>query len=178
MTSSDENPYESPLEASPATSSPAIREFNGESFVTDSPEHVPAISTTGTVVPRHIAALIDNTVAMLLAVVVAKTIDEQWRIAQFIVALIVYLGYYLLSEGLVARSPGKLLTGLIVTQFNGEPCTWRQTIIRTCLRVLEVNPLLLGFIPAAVCILFSRHHQRIGDRIARTIVVPSHLLRM
>jgi hypothetical protein len=39
-------------------------------------------------------------------------------------------------------------------------------------RLLEVNPLLLGDLPAGISIVSSRDRQRIGDRVAGTVVIP------
>jgi uncharacterized RDD family membrane protein YckC len=129
------------------------------------------------VLPRHIAAILDNLVAMVLGVLAAKTVAEDLPIVQLLALVATYLAYYLLFEGLASRTPGKLLTGLVVIQFNGARCTWRQALVRTCFRVLEVNPALLGAIPAAISIVFSRNHQRIGDKVAGTVVVPTYRIR-
>ncbi len=133
---------------------------------------VKGISTVDTVVPRYIAAMLDNAFAMILAVIAAKAVSSDWPIVQLLALLTTYLGYYFVSEGFLSRTPGKLLTGLVVVQVDGRPCSWRQILIRTGFRVLEVNPVILGAIPAALCILFSGRHQRFGDIVARTIVVP------
>jgi uncharacterized RDD family membrane protein YckC len=74
---------------------------------------------------------------------------------------------------LFSRTLGKFCMGLIVVQYDGRRCTWRQAIIRTLFRFVEVNPLLLGALPAAISIIGSRHRQRFGDKVARTIVVPA-----
>jgi uncharacterized RDD family membrane protein YckC len=151
-----------------ATSDPPVR------FPQIKLEEVPAISTDGTVQARHIAAAFDLPFAMLLAVVAGKMLDEEALALQAPVVAAAFLGYYFVFECLLCRTPGKLLTGLVVTQYDGTRCTWRQTLVRTLLRVLEVNPLLFGGLPAAACIVFTRDHQRIGDAVARTIVVPAN----
>ncbi|MHB0961523.1 MAG: RDD family protein [Pirellulaceae bacterium] len=137
----------------------------------------PAVSTVNTLLPRHLAAIFDNLIAMVLGVLAAKSVAEDLPALQLLALVAAYLAYYLLLEGLTSRTPGKLITGLAVTQFNGARCTWRQSLIRTGFRILEVNPILLGFMPAAVSIVFSRYHQRIGDKVAETIVVPSGRVR-
>jgi uncharacterized RDD family membrane protein YckC len=71
------------------------------------------------VLPRHIAAILDNLVAMVLGVLAAKTVAEDLPILQLLALVATYLAYYLLFEGLASRTPGKLLTGLVVIQFNG-----------------------------------------------------------
>ncbi|MCA9131453.1 MAG: RDD family protein, partial [Planctomycetales bacterium] len=69
-------------------------------------------------------------------------------------------------------TPGKYFAGLTIRDFDGGRCSFRQTIVRTLFRVIEVNPILLGGIPAAASILWSRDKQRFGDKVARTVVVP------
>jgi uncharacterized RDD family membrane protein YckC len=135
------------------------------------------LSTVDTVRPRHLAAAMDNVIAMILAVFAAKSIDDGKPILQVIALVVVFLGYYLLFELLFSRTPGKFVTGLVIVELDGGPCTWRQVFIRTAFRLLEVNPLFVGGLPAAIRIIFSEHHQRFGDRTAETLVVYSRVLR-
>ncbi|MCP3963087.1 MAG: hypothetical protein GY719_35050 [bacterium] len=46
--------------------------------------------------------------------------------------------------------------------------------MRTLLRVFEVNPLLFGSLPAGLLVAFTKKHQRLGDSLAGTVVVPRH----
>jgi len=147
-----------------------------ETFDADAP-HYTTLSTVDTVRPRHLAAAMDNVLAMILAVFVAKSIDDGKPILQATALVVVFLGYYLLFEFLFSRTPGKFVTGLVIVELDGRRCTWRQVLIRTAFRLLEVNPLLLGGLPAAIRIIFSEHHQRFGDRFAETLVVYSRVLR-
>jgi uncharacterized RDD family membrane protein YckC len=163
------NPYESPETVADADADAISRGTRPLA----SHDESPAVSTRNTLVPRLIAAILDNVIAMTLGMLAAKSLDEDMLAMQLLLCVAVYLGYYFLFERFISRTPGKALTGLVVIQFDGGRCTWRQSLIRTCFRLLEVNPVLLGAIPAAICILTSSHHQRLGDRIARTIVVPS-----
>lgn len=130
------------------------------------------ISTHNTVLPRHIAAILDNVIAMILGVVAAKSVAEDQYALQSAMFVAGYLSYYFIFEAAIARTPGKLLTGLVIVRTDGSRATVRDAAIRTAFRVLEVNPACLGAIPAAVCILRSKHHQRFGDKAAGTIVVP------
>ena len=136
-------------------------------------EDDPYISPQGATLARHIAGILDNLIACFLAVVVAKQIDEENLLLQFAAAVLAYLGYYFAFEAAISRSVGKLLTGLKVVDFDGERCTLKQTAIRTLFRLLEVNPFLLGGLPAAVRIVWSRNKQRFGDKAAKTVVVFS-----
>lgn len=137
----------------------------------------PAVSSVGSVLPRHIAGILDNLVAIVISILAAKSVSDDQPMVQVLALVTAYFAYFLGFEGLISRTPGKLLTGIVVLQFDGSRCTWRQTLIRTVMRVLEVNPLLFGAIPAALSILMSRNHQRFGDKLAGTIVVQSWRIR-
>jgi len=137
----------------------------------------PAISPAGTTLPRHIAGLADNLIALILAAIVAKQFDDMavsegiLHVYQAVTAIITYFGYYLLFELILSRTPGKMLTGLKIVNFAGERCSTKQVVIRTLFRLLEVNPMILGAMPAAARIIFSEHKQRFGDHVAGTVVV-------
>lgn len=133
----------------------------------------PEISTHDTIVPRHLAATMDNVLSIIASLLCAKALPDTWTAAQAVVFVGVFPAYFLLQEGLFSRTLGKLFTGLIVVQYDGRRCTWRQAIIRTLFRFVEVNPLLIGALPAAISIISTRHRQRVGDKFAQTIVVPA-----
>ncbi len=84
---------------------------------------------------------------------------------------IVFLLYFFVFEWLVGATPGKLISGLRVRKLDGSRCGARSAFIRTVFRLFEANPLLLGGLPAAVIISASKSGQRVGDRIAGTVVV-------
>lgn len=131
----------------------------------------PADSPQGTTIPRHIAAVLDNVLAMLFAVVAAKQLPDRQLALQVGVMVVVYLAYYFLCEIAFSTTPAKFMNGLAVRDFDGGPCSFRQTAIRTLMRLIEVNPVLLGGLPAAASILWSRNKQRFGDKLAGTVVV-------
>ncbi|MAT69089.1 MAG: hypothetical protein CMJ58_06140 [Planctomycetaceae bacterium] len=132
-------------------------------------------ATQGTVLQRYLAASLDNAVALMLAIAtgiaVTQLLGAEDRPVQLSSAVVVYLAYFLAFEVLWSRTPGKLLTGLKVVGPSGEPCTGRQAVVRTVARLVEVNPILLGALPAAIAIMTNKHRQRLGDRLAETFVV-------
>jgi len=71
-----------------------------------------------------------------------------------------------LFELITARSIGKWLTGLYVSDFRGKPAPPGASTVRAILRLLDMVALLLLIIP-----LISPARQRLGDILARTIVV-------
>ena len=78
--------------------------------------------------------------------------------------------YFLVLEGRWGVTLGKLATGIRVVNGRGRPPGALRALVRTVLRPIEVNPLLIG-IPAGVVALLSRSKQRLGDMLAGTYVL-------
>ena len=131
----------------------------------------PHDSPQGTTMARHIAGVLDNVLAWFLSVVCAKQLPDSYIVWQLVVMVVAYLGYFLVFESVFCTTPAKFMNGLVIRDFRGGRCSIRQTLIRTLFRLLEVNPALLGFLPAAASIIWSRHKQRFGDKVAGTVVV-------
>ena len=67
----------------------------------------------------------------------------------------------------------QVFQGLVVRKLDGSRCDWKAALIRSALRLVEVNPLLLGGLPAGLVIIASERKQRIGDLLAGTLVVSA-----
>ena len=87
------------------------------------------------------------------------------------------LAYFPVTEGIWGRSAGKLITGAIVVNEDGDPPGIPKALVRTLLRLVEVNPFLMGGVPAGLCVVATKHHQRLGDLLANTYVVPFKALK-
>lgn len=124
---------------------------------------------------RLIAAFIDHLIALGLMFFLVAQVPEDlpWLKATFFFG--VYLLYYFVLEALWSRTIGKFVQGLVVRKLDGTPCDWKAALIRTITRLVEVNPLLLGGLPAGIAIIASNHKQRIGDLLAQTVVVSNRL---
>jgi len=120
---------------------------------------------------RFFAMVIDNALAMLLSVLPASRLPEELGHVRRAIVVGTYLAYYLIQEGLWSTTLGKRLLGLRVAHLNGADCGWAGAAIRTVTRVLEVNPLVLGVLPGGLVVAFSKRHQRLGDMLARCVVV-------
>lgn len=81
--------------------------------------------------------------------------------------------YFPVLEGVWGRSLGKFAAGLCVVDRQGRPPGIGRAIVRTLTRLIEVNPVLLGGIPAGIVVLSTKRRQRIGDLIADTYVLPA-----
>lgn len=123
--------------------------------------------------PRLLAMIIDNLLAAILAIAFAVNLPGLGDVSRGMILIVVYLLYYLAPEALWGRTLGKLACGLVVRRSDGLPCGWKGALIRTILRILEVNPLLIGALPGGLAVVFSKRNQRLGDMLANTVVVRS-----
>ncbi len=96
--------------------------------------------------------------------------NELYRKTLFI-WLVLALSYFVVTEWLWGRTLGKLLTGTIVVNEKGNRPSLGQIFVRTLFRLVEVNPLVAGGIPAGIVAFFSQRKQRIGDMVANTYVI-------
>ncbi|HWB08558.1 MAG TPA: RDD family protein [Pirellulales bacterium] len=120
---------------------------------------------------RWAATVLDTAVIIFffMAVHVALGDALHRRLLPFTLLLIAL--YYPVLEGLCGATIGKLAVGIKVVNYEGQRPGIPKALVRTFLRLVEVNPLLLGGIPAGVIAMMSRRKQRLGDMIARTLVV-------
>jgi uncharacterized RDD family membrane protein YckC len=158
------NPYASP-------------EFSNEPAV-NAPVYVLARQANARIMPRYFAASAGTLLSIGFALIAGMLVPSGQGAVQAIVLVGVWWGYFLVFELLFSSSIGKLLFGLIIVSVNGDRITRRQAIVRTLFRLLEVNPIFLGGLPAAACIIFSSKRQRFGDMAAGTVVVPRAILKM
>jgi uncharacterized RDD family membrane protein YckC len=83
---------------------------------------------------------------------------------------IFFFAYFIVSEALWSGTPAKLLFGMrIVREDDGMKIGWSESVIRNILRIVDILPTLylVGFFFA----VSSAKTQRLGDRIARTVVI-------
>lgn len=125
---------------------------------------------------RLIALFIDNIIAFAVTMAVVAFIPESLPQMKFVFCFFTPLAYFIVLEAVWSRTFGKFFQGLIVRQLDGSPCTWKAASIRGAMRLVEVNPLLLGGLPAGLAIIASVRKQRLGDLLAGTIVVSHNLV--
>ena len=126
---------------------------------------------------RMLACAVDNSIAMVISLIAAGFVNSYGTFAVITGMVLPYLGYFFIFESLWSRTPGKYFFGLRVCQADGSSCTLRSVLVRTLLRILEVNPLLLGALPAGIVLIVTKRKQRLGDLIAGTIVIANKNLR-
>jgi len=122
---------------------------------------------------RLVAVFLDHIIATALMFFVLALVPERLPVIKAALFFLTYLAYFVLLEALWSRTLGKYFQGLIVRKLDGTPCDWKAALIRGGLRIVEVNPLLLGGLPAGLCIISTSRKQRLGDILAGTVVVPA-----
>jgi uncharacterized RDD family membrane protein YckC len=125
---------------------------------------------------RLIASFLDNFIAFATMLFMVALVPKEFPTIKAILFFLVYLAYFIVLEALWSRTLGKYFQGLIVRKLDGTRCDWTAALIRGGLRILEVNPLLFGGIPAGLVIILTSRKQRLGDILAQTVVVSDKLL--
>jgi uncharacterized RDD family membrane protein YckC len=125
---------------------------------------------------RMLAVAIDGSLATVLSLIAAGMVNSFGGAAVITALCSAHLAYFFVFEALWSRTPGKYLFGLRVCQVDGSRCTLRSAMLRTLLRVIEVNPILLGALPAGIMLLVTKRKQRLGDLLAGTVVISNKIL--
>jgi uncharacterized RDD family membrane protein YckC len=120
---------------------------------------------------RLFAAMVDNTFATLLCIPLAARLPGPLTpVTRGVILVTVYLGYFFVQEAVWHATLAKRFFGLRVVRLDGRPAGWSASFWRTILRILEVNPVLLGMIPGGLVVTWSKRKQRLGDMLAGTVV--------
>ena len=124
---------------------------------------------------RLLAVFIDHLIAFALMMFAVALVPESLPLVKAVFFILIYLAYFVVLEALWSRTLGKFFQGLVVRKLDGNRCGWKAALIRGSLRIIEVNPLLLGGLPAGLVIIGSERKQRLGDLLAGTVVVSNKL---
>lgn len=81
---------------------------------------------------------------------------------------IIIIGYFTYLEGSRGQTIGKMITKIKVVREDGQPIDMNQAFIRNILRIIDG---LFVYLIGAVLIWRSDKKQRLGDSIAKTVVV-------
>lgn len=129
--------------------------------------------------PRVVAQIIDSVVLVVLFLLVgfvlsgSFTFEYQGEAAYpflLVYGLIVIL-YYAILEGTMGATVGKKLVKIKIVKDDGSACGIGPAFVRTLLRFIDALPFL--YIIGMVLIARSEKKQRLGDRLAGTIVVKA-----
>lgn len=77
--------------------------------------------------------------------------------------------YFIILEWKLGGTLGKLITGIRVRMINGGPIGFKESLVRNVLRFVDFLPFF--YLLGAILIWTSKSKQRLGDRLAKTVVV-------
>ena len=140
---------------------------------------------------RIVAIIIDTIILMIIMVIIALPLGlsafmfsamtdvtsmmnmwanaAAWSIFAIINA-IVWLLYFTYFEGKTGQTPGKKAMNIKVTTEDGKQPTFAEALIRTILRIIDG---LFLYLLGLIIILVTEKKQRLGDVLAKTIVVKA-----
>ncbi len=81
---------------------------------------------------------------------------------------LIFIGYFTLLEGSRGQTVGKMITKIKVIGEDGKPIDMTQALIRNLLRIIDG---LFVYLIGAILIWRSDKKQRLGDSLAKTIVI-------
>jgi uncharacterized RDD family membrane protein YckC len=81
---------------------------------------------------------------------------------------IIGIVYFFWLEATQGATLGKRMLGLRIVKIDGSPIGWSESIIRNLLRIIDG---LFVYLVGAILIWTSPQRQRLGDRVAKTVVV-------
>jgi uncharacterized RDD family membrane protein YckC len=123
---------------------------------------------------RAVAAIVDTVllgaVGYFLATVSGGITADGFELkgGPFFLWLIMAMAYFIVMEAMIGATLGKLLVGLrVVALGTGEPIDWQASTVRNVLRLIDG---LFFYLVGAIVIWLSAKKQRLGDRVAGTVV--------
>jgi len=138
---------------------------------------------------RFVAILIDTIIISIIGTIVTlplgasttATVNQQtgaisitpvyWIVV--IIELIIAFLYFTILEGRYGQTVGKIILKLKVLKADGSPINYKDAGIRTVLRIIDEVPFIVPYLLGAIFIWSSDTKQRLGDRVAHTVVVQA-----
>jgi len=90
-----------------------------------------------------------------------------------LVAIIIEILYFTLLLGTYGQTVGKKAVHIKVVKEDGTKIGYVDALVRTVLLVIDAIPYFIPYLLGAILIWTSDKKQRLGDRVARTIVVSA-----
>ncbi len=116
---------------------------------------------------RFLALLIDAIILGAVGGLLSFLLRNSPGLSGTLIAIIT-LAYLIVMEATQGATLGKMALGLRVVKTDGSPISWSESLIRNLLRIVDG---LFGYLVGAILIWNSPLKQRLGDRVAHTVVV-------
>ncbi len=133
--------------------------------------HVTGRRVVATIVDGVVLGLLFAVMSMLFGSSAAQggQVSASLNGLPFLIYLVLVVAYYILMEGYLGQTVGKMLLGImVVREDNGEVPGLGGAAIRTALRIVDG---IFAYLVAFIAVLASPKNQRLGDLVAHTLVV-------
>jgi uncharacterized RDD family membrane protein YckC len=146
---------------------------NGENLTTQTTltkEPLSPIQYQGFIV-RGIANIIDQILVILPLVAIASLTNTGSNNEEAYMAIggILFLVYLIVAEAIWGQTLGKRLFGIQVMMQDGRKCTILGAVFRNVFRTIDM--IFGGYLLALIVMTVTSRRQRIGDLIAKTVVI-------
>lgn len=127
--------------------------------------------------PRLVAQIVDGIILLILNYMIgasmagATSFDFYGAQAYPLLGagFLIFLLYFVILEGMWGATVGKMVMKIKVVREDGSPCGLGPAVIRNILRIVDALPFL--YIVGLIFMSRSDKKQRLGDKIAKTVVV-------
>jgi uncharacterized RDD family membrane protein YckC len=116
---------------------------------------------------RFLALLIDGIIIGAVGGLLAFILRNAPGFSGGLIGLLA-IAYFIVMEATQGATVGKMALGLRVVKMDGSPISWSESVIRNLLRIIDG---LFGYLVGAILIWTSPLKQRLGDRVANTVVI-------
>jgi len=137
------------------------------------PEDISASYDSSIVVRRWGATVIDFLVLIALLLIPDLILGDDLYTKTLFLWIVLAAAYFPVLEGFTGFTLGKLIVRIKVVDAAGGLPGFKKALLRTLLRLVEVNPFLFGGIPAGFTVLVNKKRQRLGDMVAGTFVLKT-----
>jgi uncharacterized RDD family membrane protein YckC len=125
---------------------------------------------------RLVSLIIDNIIVAIIIGAIGSMIGfgmmtqkmVPWWIG--LLYFVIYIGYFAYLEGSKGQTIGKMVTKIKVVREDGMPIDMNQALTRNILRIIDG---LFAYLIGAILIWRSDKKQRLGDNVAKTIVIKA-----
>lgn len=116
---------------------------------------------------RFLALLIDGIIIGVVAGLLSFIFRNAPGLSGSLIGVLA-IAYYIVMEATQGATLGKMALGLRVVKEDGSPISWSESVIRNLLRIIDG---LFAYLVGAILIWTSPLKQRLGDRVAHTVVI-------
>jgi uncharacterized RDD family membrane protein YckC len=118
--------------------------------------------------PRFLAVLIDGILIGIVNAIIGAALHNSSAVGA--IAAVIGIAYYIIMEATQGATVGKMVLGLRVVRIDGAPISWNESIVRNLLRIVDG---IAVYLVGAILVWNSPTRQRLGDRVAKTVVIRS-----